>query len=586
MTRKRHPSNRRVSLLGILALAVVLAACSSVAPSAGGSVNSVAIDQGDSTMQVGDTLALTATVDVSGGAADTVDWSSSDTAVATVDAGGTVSAVSGGTSTITATSTADSTQSDSITVTVASPTATPSDIYVDASAAAGGNGSSATPFQTIAAGVSAVDAGGTVHVAAGTYDEALRFTKALDLVGAGAGSTTITTTAGANGTGDAIAVASVDGLSLSGFTLDVHAPGPSSAAVGVYGGSSNFMLKDVTISQSDSNQDAGIVLTGVTGATIDNVTVTDTSGTAGSAGVLVTGGSSGVTLSNLTVNGHANYAGIVLDPGAGTLSDITITGATLNQKNKMEMDISGGGTVTGLNAPQFTDVVRNAAAYYGAGDWLFYKMNESEALVDSLFNFGSDPSQSYIQQLDGTDQAKLLESYVVGAADGAPYNQSGVVRTSSIQTAIDHAAAGATIHVRDSLGSSYDEALTVNVAGLSIAGAGGASRVTAPTGGPVIDVTANNVTITGVNLDTSDTGNAAVQLDSSVVSGLVVHGSNFLSAIGLEDTATASANSVDATGNYWNATDGPSGAGQSGSGAEIIDRGGNVDASSFATTAF
>lgn len=75
---------------------------------------------------------LTATVSVSGGAAQTVNWSSSNTNVATVSSSGLVTAKAVGTTTITAKSTVDTTKSDTCTVTV-SNTVTPS-ISVSASA--------------------------------------------------------------------------------------------------------------------------------------------------------------------------------------------------------------------------------------------------------------------------------------------------------------------------------------------------------------------------------------------------------------------------------------------------------------------
>jgi uncharacterized protein YjdB len=78
----------------------------------------VQIDQSDFSVQVGATAELSATVSVVGGAAQTVTWSSSDEAVATVDASGVVTGGTTGEATITATSTFDTSQSGSVTVTV------------------------------------------------------------------------------------------------------------------------------------------------------------------------------------------------------------------------------------------------------------------------------------------------------------------------------------------------------------------------------------------------------------------------------------------------------------------------------------
>jgi hypothetical protein len=44
------------------------------------------------------------------------------------------------------------------------------DLFVDASAAAGGDGSQGAPFQQIQAGLSAAEPGDVLHVAPGSYD--------------------------------------------------------------------------------------------------------------------------------------------------------------------------------------------------------------------------------------------------------------------------------------------------------------------------------------------------------------------------------------------------------------------------------
>jgi uncharacterized protein YjdB len=82
-------------------------------------VCSVAIDEPSQTLTHPDTLALSADVTATGGAATTVTWVSSDVAAATVSPAGLVTTVAAGTTVITATSTYDATITDSITITVA-----------------------------------------------------------------------------------------------------------------------------------------------------------------------------------------------------------------------------------------------------------------------------------------------------------------------------------------------------------------------------------------------------------------------------------------------------------------------------------
>jgi uncharacterized protein YjdB len=89
---------------------------------AGPQVQGVVIEGGDLTLDVGDTLTLTAIVTQTGGAPTTVTWSSSDPEVATMGAtSGNLIAVGAGTATITATSTYDPSRSGTITVAVGPP---------------------------------------------------------------------------------------------------------------------------------------------------------------------------------------------------------------------------------------------------------------------------------------------------------------------------------------------------------------------------------------------------------------------------------------------------------------------------------
>ena len=92
------------------------------------SVDSVAVSgdgvkDGKLALVAGDTAQLSAEVKVTGDAAKTVAWKSSDAKVATVDKDGKVTAVAEGTATITATSTVDENKSASVEVTVTKPEA-------------------------------------------------------------------------------------------------------------------------------------------------------------------------------------------------------------------------------------------------------------------------------------------------------------------------------------------------------------------------------------------------------------------------------------------------------------------------------
>ena len=81
------------------------------------------VKDGKLALVAGDTAQLSAEVKVTGDAAKTVAWKSSDAKVATVDKDGKVTAVAEGTATITATSTVDENKSASVEVTVTKPEA-------------------------------------------------------------------------------------------------------------------------------------------------------------------------------------------------------------------------------------------------------------------------------------------------------------------------------------------------------------------------------------------------------------------------------------------------------------------------------
>ena len=139
---------------------------------------------GPNAVVIGQTIQLTAEVEGPGDPSQEVTWSSSDEAVATVDADGVVTGVAEGSATITATSVQDPDVSGDHAVTVREELPT---VHVDAAADPGGDGSPEEPFQTIQQGIDAITDEGTVIVAAGTYDDAVSVTKSLTLQGANEG---------------------------------------------------------------------------------------------------------------------------------------------------------------------------------------------------------------------------------------------------------------------------------------------------------------------------------------------------------------------------------------------------------------
>ena len=105
----------------------------------------------------------------------------------------------------------------------------PYNIFVDASAPCGGNGSALLPFQRIADGIEAVAGGGTVHVAAGDYPENLVIDRALRIEGAAGNTARLL----ADGSRHGIEVVSGD-VEIVG--MSVAGQGPPDPDAGLLGG--------------------------------------------------------------------------------------------------------------------------------------------------------------------------------------------------------------------------------------------------------------------------------------------------------------------------------------------------------------
>jgi uncharacterized protein YjdB len=177
-------------------------------------VNSVTVSPTSATVVQGGTEQLTATVDVSGGAAQTVTWSSSDSSGnVTVDGNGLVSVASNttpGQYTVTATSTVDSSKSGSATITVTaapvvnSVTVSPANATVVQGGTeqltatvdvSGGAAQTVTWSSSDSSGNVTVDGNGLVSVASNTTPGQYTVTATSTVDSSKSGSATITVTA-------------------------------------------------------------------------------------------------------------------------------------------------------------------------------------------------------------------------------------------------------------------------------------------------------------------------------------------------------------------------------------------------------
>ncbi|WP_162009971.1 Ig-like domain-containing protein [Paenibacillus xylanilyticus] len=277
-------------------------------------VNSVTVTPTNPSVVQGDTEQLTATVDVVGGAAQTVTWSSSDTnGNVTVDANGLVSVAANATPgpyTITATSTVDGTKSGSATVTVTSAPAVnsvtvtptnPSVVQGDTEQltatvdVVGGAAQTVTWSSSDTNGNVTVDANGLVSVAANATPGPYTITATSTVDGTKSGSATVTVTSAP--AVNSVTVTPTNSSVVQGGTEQL------TATVDVVGGAS----QSVTWSSSDTNGnvtvDANGLVSVAANATPGPYTITATStvdGTkSGSATINVV---TQIKLYNVTIN--------------------------------------------------------------------------------------------------------------------------------------------------------------------------------------------------------------------------------------------------------------------------------------------
>lgn len=179
-------------------------------------------------------------------------------------------------------------------------TAFAADWYVDASAAAGGDGSMAKPFTTINATLAGLAQGDTVWIASGTYDETVNFWM---LPGSG-GRTTVRAMAGAtpviDGTG---------GSAAAGFVIQAGTPDMTFQGLTIQ----NSSADGIEIYEADGGQVIDCTTTGISGNAVTFYYASDglVSGSKLQGGV---GGrrSTGTIVQNSELYGCTNHEGITI----------------------------------------------------------------------------------------------------------------------------------------------------------------------------------------------------------------------------------------------------------------------------------
>jgi parallel beta-helix repeat protein len=171
-------------------------------------------------------------------------------------------------------------------------------------------------FVTIQEGIDAVDEGGTINVAAGTYEEAITINKPLTVKGAGSGGTVI----------DAGAVLPVINIDSSNVTLEGLKVVNGNWGVGVRNASDieNINFKDVVV---DSSTASGFVFDGL--GKVSNITFTDCrADNNGDRGIYFApqAPSENVILTNTSADNNQ----IMGFNNQGIMTNLTIKGGTFN----------------------------------------------------------------------------------------------------------------------------------------------------------------------------------------------------------------------------------------------------------------
>jgi len=178
----------------------------------------------------------------------------------------------------------------------------PNTVYVDGAAPAGGDGTKASPFATIAAALAEVPTGGRVVLAAGDYDEPVVIGKPLSLLGRCASMVGIRGTAASTIGGGLPAIVQVRktaGVVLEGVRL-------SGQGIGVLADAAGVTVRDVVVTKA---RVAGIFGVGkATSLTLERTLVADTSPRASDMkfgrGLLVEFGAKAQALESAFVGNH------------------------------------------------------------------------------------------------------------------------------------------------------------------------------------------------------------------------------------------------------------------------------------------
>jgi len=320
-------------------------------------------------------------------------------------------------------------------------------------------------YTSIQAGIDAVAAGATVHVAAGTYTGNLTIAKSLILEGAGA------STCEAKGTVDIAA----PGVAVRGFKFSLpQGPGSGDGHIVHLSGANNAVLEDSTLTTLVLYVNAyGLLVANTTGAVCRRLTISGINATNGTAAaIMLAAGANGNTFEALTINNIASNGGPAYGvwwPAAvdnNTFSGLTVTGVTGSGEAFAVRGTGGSGhLLSGIEASTLKGSLARAISLEGVSNSTFRGLRFDGTGSTSTYSPPADGV--YITGgsgivVEAAELSHTARSVTVSGGSASVRNcvltasTSGVrVLTSSTAVLRDNAIAGNTIGV-DHQGGSVD----------------------------------------------------------------------------------------------------------------------------------
>ncbi len=298
-------------------------------------------------------------------------------------------------------------------------------------------------FDTISNGIEGVNDGGTVNVAAGTYNEALNVNKPVTLIGAGIGQVTIDL-AGQSGYNNAGIYVSADNVALQGFTL-VGVPTVSTPRYGIkFGAVSGGSLSDLIVRDLYRS---GYDLLGTSDTTLSNIESRDNGG----HGLALTD-CNNITLTGYTALGNAWQAMSIATWGRYTLlgtSEIVLNGPfTLDNVVQLEEgDYTNGGPLIGDAIITYSSNPADGAdVTFDANDFAFalHGRQDDSPNQNRIWFFPDLATARYAASLAPLGHLTGDEMYIEDLADPT---QLYVCPECDLLAALDAASDGFTIHI-------------------------------------------------------------------------------------------------------------------------------------------